>query len=1198
LHVAGFIFIQLFGVSCLFGNEVDYYKTFISPAQPIDTNDGVVTHEHYLTLNFKKKKIKEPGRPMLESKTNYPMYDNFILGLEPKNNIPTDPNGESWAEYELSRICPSGTFIVLLHIWNFRYADKSTSKLTVEANGESFSYDFPFVKGKYKGKGYKWIPFSFKSENQFRKFKVLLAPPPDAPFIIKKIFITNNESDIEKLCAKGGEKDFILKDSNPFAEKQRGFQKTHDRSAKNLIPGSDFETGFGYGWRSLTHNYLYNERTSGSAEGFESSRGMSPVGAMGSFNKMVLASNLINVKESDRYVLSYYAKSITGKNSKITSQVRSGKKYYRLFPADKNNNFSDVISKQWIRYSHEVNISSKRVAVIFVIPDDSVIDKVQLEKGSLSSYSQAFPVETGVKFYGSHTHAYRLDEPINADILVCARDKSMSAADILAEVTDYYGEKVWSRKIRVPLVSATGSVSLNLQNNIPGIYKLTTRWAGSDYRISECVFTNHILPEKYSMNYPSAVGFYSALSHSSLESLKKSHMNHAISFSCYPQTGHWHTVGKGPTAGDIIFYDEYVDLCRKYGIELSVNIDYRPKKNTLTWLKKRPGSNVMPADMNDWKIFLETLTAHYKDRVSAWLILDDLSHYFSSAEYKEFVKVAKDVHDRIVPDSKFIAWIYNYPNPYFDSKLTEEESEKYGEYFSRVTDILFMAGRKMNKEFSGRKECRRYFHGGAGDSFYNKISTKFDYTGKKRELFKYLKSTNSTIKRAVHEFSYYNIDRLQYYSARTPPDPKSIYHFDGTFTPAGHAFSVLNHFMRGKKMFKKHFLPGLTVNEFRDRGNHSFLTIWSSTGEPVEIFLKNVPSDLELRNLTGAVIEPEKIKTGIKFLVKNEVIYMKSGNSDYERILNAAVLKNITPFGIFLTASGNKRKLKLHVGIRNRTTNSQNLVMHFDPTGVNWKSGKGDFHDDLVKSIDNYDKVLEPGEKDSLSYEIRYIPGQEYVNRSIKTIIQWLGQQSTIETPVKSSYASRIAEKKKITADVKTLLKRNRFNRIGGIDLSVRHPAAKNEIDVRCFPRWDNKNIYFTCRIISKGFVLGNPRNIVNMFVNPDPVKNWSLPFDKKKIYNIIVDLNNRKAVLKGGKTDFELDCLVKSTKEELVAEWSVSWQKLGLISPERGQLCVMGINFSFLTASAVEEYFYPWMPWYDRNNTIPDSFGYLILGD
>jgi hypothetical protein len=1166
------------------------YKTFISPSQAVKLNGGIITHEHYLTFNFKKKGIKEPGRPLLESKTSYSMFDNFIAGLEPKNNIPADPDEIFSAVYELDKSWSPGKFFVLLNVWNFRYAKKSTSKFSVEVNGKSISYDFPFMEGEYKGKGYKWVPFVFDTENQIREFTVRLSPPPVAPFIIKRIFITNQEEDIIKIKESKGDLQFSLIDENPFSDDGGKVKDARMPDTRNLVLGSDFETGGGLGWRSLTSNYLYNERTYGSSEGFQSSHSIAPVGAMGensSLRSMTLTSNLIPVKKTGKYVLSFYARTDSTDNPNISSQVRSGNKYYRL-----------ESSKEWRRYSHELELKSGRVTVAFILPEGTQLDRVQLEKNELTSYSQALSVEVGAWFFGSHTHAYRIDEPIPVNLMVSVRDRKLEKSVIWAEMIDFYGKSVWREEFVVLLKNGVGFVKTDLQKKTPGIFRLLLGVKGEKDYIAESVFTNHLSPEKHHKKYPSAIGFYSALSHSSLENLSKSGMDHAISFSCFPQTGHWQTVGIGPSARDLIFYDEYVDLCNKYNVELTVNIDYRPRKNSLKWMQRRKGSNVMPADMSDWKFFLQTIMKHYGSKVSSWLILDDLSHYFSSAEYKEFVDIAKEVHDKTVPDSNFIAWIYNFPNPYFDKKLSQEESDRYGKYFSEVTDALFMAEKSWNERYSGKKEIRRYFHGGAGDSIYQKNSTKFNFFGNNaKKIDYYKKAVNPTIKRAIREFSYYKIDRFQYYSARTPPDNKSIYHFDGTFTPAGHAFSVLNYYMRGKKMFKNHLLPGIELNEFRDNEGRAFFTLWSSSGEPVELWLPIAPSGLEIRNLTGGFVYPQKIKNGSTLLIKSEILYMRVNSNNVEKLFSKSVLNNITPFAIFLTPGKSNRHLQLNVEVRNRTENAQNLVMHFEPIGIDWKSGQGDFHDDLQAVIKNYNKVLKPGNRDRFTNVIRYVPGQEYVLRNIRTVTEWMGERSTVNTQIKAAYASRINEKKELTADMTGLIQKNRFNRIGGIDLSVRYPAAQNEVDVRCFPRWDSKNIYFTTRILSKGFVLGNPRNTLRLYLDSQPVENWYLPIDKKTFATVTVDLNKGTAVLKKQNKTFNLDCKLESLREKLIIEWAVPWRHLDLKPPASNQLHVIGMNYSFLTASAAEEYYYSWLSWYDRSSLIPNSYGYLILG-
>jgi hypothetical protein len=587
----------------------------------------------------------------------------------------------------------------------------------------------------------------------------------------------------------------------------------------NLVPNGSFETGVDSIWGFQSQG---GGRTVPVNTMWDSSQGWDGTGCLKlacdsatrldtSNNNEVLISRVFHLKPNKTYTASVYMKSsTTGQNG----EVRLVNTY--VPPAGFDPQYSITSGGVAINSSTWTRISVTGYAVAYPSPDFQIwiltngtngnyvlIDGIQLEEGSLSTYAPAATMEAAVLIDQSAKpgNIYFDTDTLTGTIKVRNHAGTSQSGRVYYEIYDWTNVIVGSGHVDVTIAATTTySASFSIATGKTGIFRLVT-WVDGKDRTEREINYSIIPPTTTTADETSYLGIHPNFYESELAAVQRLGVKLARALS--PEAiGRW-TIAE-PSDNSFVFFDSHITAV------LARNITPMISLGTNNYWPAWADSSGLP-NLTKWAEYCQQMTAHYKTLgVKYYEFWNEPRSAFTAAFCAQMLKgmtdavLTEDATAKVVamggvsgPDMQAIIdeLASQYPAWDWQSKFTAMATHDYpdGRSPEEVTDIIGTYGVPVWNTESGAK-CQGFYQGPNcgyvewGKSIWPQQPAQRFYTGMIGAASMLAKSFLRTI--GAGQTAYF------YYDSRYYADPSylrthfSIWEYDGSIRAKGIAYAV------------------------------------------------------------------------------------------------------------------------------------------------------------------------------------------------------------------------------------------------------------------------------------------------------------------------------------------------------------------------------------------------------------------------
>jgi hypothetical protein len=289
------------------------------------------------------------------------------------------------------------------------------------------------------------------------------------------------------------------------------------------------------------------------------------------------------------------------------------------------------------------------------------MDGFTLAEGRPGRFEASAPVEVGVEWSvpGKVFHA---GEP--ATFVLAARryaGDGVARVVVRRRVVDYFDRVVADdmlpaldvppgQTVRHPLDAATGRT---------GAFRLlldgTATTADGETRLLLQEYAFCVVP-KPPDRMEGTLGAYITLASDPITAMSRAGIRRTVTLSCgNALLEEWRTIE--PELGRFVWWDAAVALAKRHDVKILANIHHdHPKwamdpKDPADALHSRTGNFSRSA----WVAFFEKLTAHYRNDIRDWLIIDEPYSTYTVEQYAELMKATYPAAKRGAPDCRVLA---------------------------------------------------------------------------------------------------------------------------------------------------------------------------------------------------------------------------------------------------------------------------------------------------------------------------------------------------------------------------------------------------------------------------------------------------------------------------------------------------------------------------------------------------------------
>jgi len=532
------------------------------------------------------------------------------------------------------------------------------------------------------------------------------------------------------------------------------------------------------------------------------------------------------------------------------------------------------------------------------------IDSLVLSEESPDRFIPFSFVETGI-FWDCPGKVFYIKEPVTFKVFSrnYLNDK-YAEVNLNYRVIDYFGNEVIKGKIRnwkIP-PETTAVKSLNLNTGKTGSFALFIEGEATagkkKERISEKEYAFSIL-YRPPLKMEKTFGAYITLAEQPLKVMSRAGIRRTVTLSCNNELLNcWASIQ--PDVNEYIWWDEAIELAKKYDIDILVNFDipsYHGSYGIPKWalnpkdekyVIKASGKRVKPFTISKkyWEDFIENFIKHYHNYIKDYLIIDEPYHVFKPEEYVELLKSTYKVAKRI--DGKCRIWAHG---GYYDYWLVELEKKGAFSYFDGIYDYsrkpsqgakLKKFGEKykkpvMNVEYSWM--VSRYSTIEVPKSWRRKVPEKKEEREKYKEYIRlvWTENTENLTTIPLRAMGWAGGIGFNRYDARYPggdfyqlDNYKCMFEYDGTLKPSAVAYAITSYLLDGfKGVCELKIHPQLECFLLENKEKFA-IVFWTKDKQPYKVRISLPYDDIKFYNIMGNPLNKKGevcISGGVNYII-------------------------------------------------------------------------------------------------------------------------------------------------------------------------------------------------------------------------------------------------------------------------------------------------------------------------------------------
>jgi hypothetical protein len=1075
---------------------------------------------------------------------------------------------EKSIQYKLEQSLPAGKYYFFMHSYYVGpkprgYKDPATFKINL--NGSSGTIFWPDAKVQKRG----WLKTEILTQRSGDLLEVKILPSKAAvkyDIIANLFYLTSDPVDVAT------SREFILASAMKNIESGQSdrFKKT-----KNYLGNGGFEVGWGHGWRFMNGNtgHAINHKywlTGNTPQGEH---------ALLVPDKSRLQSNLINLKKGN-YILSAMVRKSSNDTFKLQLWTYEDVRKYKF---KKGYTQSYKANEDWKQFDFKLNVREGRYVVAITGGVD--VDAIQLSQGvNLVPFMQRKPVEIGMTT-NKIGRAYRYKEEKKAVLRVATLQKDITNANIWYRIVDFNGNVVRKTHKSVLLREGKYSESIDLSVNKSGIFRVDMGLVGEDNKVQEeMTYTVHLdLSDNYFSN-PGFIGFYDALGEDKVPVLITAGMNVTNAINSNP-SGSWR---KLQPKKDVYFWqDKYYEFGKNAGMEMFILLDPR---HFPSWVKKAKQSNTVrlrPENMDDWGDFVYQAAKHYKQfGVKGYELLDDQDHYYSTEDHLEYVKYAYKNIKKADPNALVITW------PWMSKEtLTTASSGEKDEIYKTLkehSDIFFQAGSNIAKKYE-RKMWGYNFS--TSYSMYQNHTVIPSFSAPHYSRSYYKDKSARTVALDLGRIAKYGASRFFRYEAHLANNHKSIFDYDGVLLPVGTAYSILEHYIRGKVyVCSINDINGLSIHSFKGDKTHTYI-FWTQGGAVYNGEMPSVGIRFSVNDFMGNSVKLKDSPQGVLVRLDKYPHYLTVDNKDvnkFESMLAEIKLRVLKPpFSVMLETTENEMVPQLKIEFNNSSEKTSNVQVRV--------AGKSSLitllHPEI--SIKKWLIKLVPGKSDRVTIPIQYAGRSIDGNLSIITDVG--AGENVWNIPLKVYTVAKVT--KNFSLAKETLKYFPRLDHYGQ-EVKIFHEGKV--ADIKLHSGLSNEFLYLWFNVSNKhsrSNLLDGIVNELKLYFDFDPTGNKYLRLNEKKSGFLTINLNQSLSsmpVMKFREEQVQVDVFI-DTPNAMSKDIQIKIPRAKILRTFKGNKHGMiGFNFALHAGFQSETFYEAWASWGGQNSDYPASFNYL----
>lgn len=517
-------------------------------------------------------------------------------------------------------------------------------------------------------------------------------------------------------------------------------------------------------------------------------------------------------------------------------------------------------------YHLHINAESPTPATLWV-------DALTLTAAPVDAFLPAAPVEFGV-YWKEPGKVFYDDAPASFDFLARNYAAAPAAATLRWRVVDYFDRTVAEGVLKDWALPAAATQRRPVQalQGRSGAFRLLVEGEALSggakllLPLQEYVFC--LLPpppEKMERN----IGAYISLAPDAIEIMARAGVRRTTTLSCgNTLLEEWSAME--PKQGQFVWWDDRVALARKHGMSIVANLQIARPSDIPEWArvpKDTPdaiGNKAVWFTRASWERFIEAATAHYRDDIQEWLIVDEPYSSFTPEQYAELLKATYAAAKRGNPACRVLAH-----GGYYETWLPAVEKAGGVPCFDGISDYARNAPQGELLRAFARKHGKSLINVEYGwhASLYRTIEAP-DNPKDRRTPDYYLRNTEGVVEGAVRAMAWSGSRGFGRYDARFPGGDfskldrhKCLFEYDGALKPAGVAYALMAQILDGLQGVEELKLrPELETHLFESAERFA-LAVWTRDGAVAEAAIAP-PAGVKTADIMGNPLPAAAVLSG------------------------------------------------------------------------------------------------------------------------------------------------------------------------------------------------------------------------------------------------------------------------------------------------------------------------------------------------
>ena len=1086
--------------------------------------------------------------------------------------IEAEPN---WVRYELDRVLPPGAYRVMIRAYQDRQRSPSpVLDIMIRLNGAEASLAWP---APTCSQGYQWQEAALRTESEGRDLKLTLTPTREG---LKSS--AGSKCTIGLLYITADPRDWIQGESQSYQIVLPGMERHvigRDMGIPppNYLANGGFEVGWGHNWRltgtnagiAVNTEYWLKKDVPEGRRAFRIPWGVR------------LRSGL-HYLESGTYSLATHARSKRARSVRLAlysfDDIRDNRGRVKFAEAV-------GISHNWKRYSASFDVPAGKYVVSI---DGGVdVDAISLSPGDNTVFEKRYPVEIGM-ITDRIGRAWQLREAKIGTLLVAADESRMGTEDVWYRIVDFFNEVIHEKSVPVKLYRGSGRVDVDLDPNRTGVFRVEIGGGpdiGTDLQ-EEMTYSIHPdVTHAFSQAEP-FVGFFAGFGKHCIPVYRTAGIGFIAALSA-SRAGDWAYVERQNDS--YYWFDKDFQRARDAGLEAFIGLDVR--QQLPCWVEKlnSDGSKLRPAQMEVWADFVTKLADHYhRLGVAGYLVLDDPERFFSTDDYLAYLTHAYDSLKAVDERIQVVAWAW-MDRP---TRNAATDAEKSGilKTIADHSDILYQASAHVAQKLQ-RPTWRYTFDTTHSMYQHNTVVNNFPAAHLDRRFF--ADRTARSIQHALRAITRGGATRYLHYNARLPPDSMSVFEYDGSLNPAGVAFSILEHQIRGTSYSQPIMVPdGLTCFRF-DAADRVVFAIWSESGDTVSLALPRLTPDvIRLVDIMGNPVPAQPHDNGIALQLSAVPLYIHAPKTQYDLVVSALVFSTVvhsSPVSFSLAATSVPQQLEVVMRFRNTHDATWRGRLHIDPISS---------VSTLISASSEtqiQDVELAAGEDTVFRVPLFYV-SEKKLNRDLILQASAGRLSNRFTVPIRAVYVKSMKQEWDLSEERRFYFIVNRFGKDAGQRLNTRFDDIR--IDTALYTVCTAENLYLLFDV-KRSVPFDDGRHEIRMFFQTAPDLTIEQPDNDRRPVHMTIPLQSGDPTTATLQTDDEpltVPIYVKAPSEKSrYVQARIPRAAIDHTQADR-VYSVIGFNFAYVTVIDQRSVATSWAPWPDPESPTSNGRHFLIL--